>query len=313
LRQYCIARRAIKKYLWPELYRRFAITLFCSEAQLIATLAIVCRPLTVPLQPWITLSLSGPIDSRRTRTALSVRRQYLNAQRLDKLSSEVRSEARQVATDLIQELKDRFPPTDMLDALEIVYPQFWSKKPVVDSKDLWRKVAQLEKFYCKEKQLTDGRRVAKMLSTDALKSQLGHFRSAMAAASPSFMQRHAAACKAAQQDKKLTAPGAAVSEFWKDLASKAAITSMFPEYMKLVEIAMVMVGGSVQDERLFSTLTFVKNKLRSSLGEAHLNDCLFLYSTRDEFDDGSFPYARAYELWRAARPRRGEGLMEDVE
>ena len=47
--------------------------------------------------------------------------------------------------------------------------------------------------------------------------------------------------------------------------------------------SLVLVGGGVEDERTFSTLTFVKNNLRSCLGEPHLNVCLRLLCSRDDY------------------------------
>jgi len=39
----------------------------------------------------------------------------------------------------------------------------------------------------------------------------------------------------------------------------------FPEYVKLVEMAMVQIMGSVEDECCFSMLAFMKSKLHNRL------------------------------------------------
>jgi hypothetical protein len=39
----------------------------------------------------------------------------------------------------------------------------------------------------------------------------------------------------------------------------------FPNYVKLVEMAMVQIMGSVEDERCFFTLAFMISKLRNGL------------------------------------------------
>jgi len=44
---------------------------------------------------------------------------------------------------------------------------------------------------------------------------------------------------------------------------------IFLEFYKLVEIAIVQVLGSIEDERCFSSLSFLKNKLWNSL-DTHL-------------------------------------------
>ncbi len=43
------------------------------------------------------------------------------------------------------------------------------------------------------------------------------------------------------------------------------LSSSFLEYVKLVELAMVQIVGSMEDERCFSTLAFMKSKLQNRL------------------------------------------------
>jgi hypothetical protein len=49
------------------------------------------------------------------------------------------------------------------------------------------------------------------------------------------------------------------------------------ELFKLVELVIVMVLGSVEDERTFSTLTFMKSKLRNRL-TTHLDLVVRMYA-----------------------------------
>jgi hypothetical protein len=48
---------------------------------------------------------------------------------------------------------------------------------------------------------------------------------------------------------------------YKTINASQVLTHSFPEYFKLVEMAIVHVLGSVEDERCFSSLMFMKNKL----------------------------------------------------
>jgi hypothetical protein len=41
------------------------------------------------------------------------------------------------------------------------------------------------------------------------------------------------------------------------------LSSSFLEYVKLVELAIVQIVGSMEDERCFSTLAFIKSKLQN--------------------------------------------------
>jgi hypothetical protein len=62
---------------------------------------------------------------------------------------------------------------------------------------------------------------------------------------------------------------------WRALDS--ASVCIFPEYMRLAEMVVVHVLGLVQDERCFSSLSFLKNKLRNSLDQ-HLQLVVGMYS-----------------------------------
>ena len=55
------------------------------------------------------------------------------------------------------------------------------------------------------------------------------------------------------------------------MACNRAFVSNFLEFAKLAEIAIVQVLGSVEDERTFSSLSFLKDKTRNKLDNAHLS------------------------------------------
>ena len=74
------------------------------------------------------------------------------------------------------------------------------------------------------------------------------------------------------------------------------------KYFKLADLCQTMILGSVEDERMFSAMTF-KSKLRKKL-DKNVDTCLRLYVTKYEFDN--FPYERALALWRSDHERRGE-------
>ena len=63
-----------------------------------------------------------------------------------------------------------------------------------------------------------------------------------------------------------------------------------------------MILGSVDDERVFSTLGFLKSKFRNKL-DKNLDNCLRLYNSRYEVE--SFPYDRVTNIWRKKCQRRG--------
>jgi len=80
------------------------------------------------------------------------------------------------------------------------------------------------------------------------------------------------------------------------------------EYFKLVDLCQTMILGSVEDERMFSALSFLKSKLRNRL-DKNVETCLRLYVTK--YDVHNFPYERALTLWRLERERRGTNLSNE--
>jgi hypothetical protein len=94
-----------------------------------------------------------------------------------------------------------------------------------------------------------------------------------------------------------------VTKLWKKIGSNALMLNWLSKVFKVAEIAVTAVLGSVEDERTFSTLGFMKSKLRNQLG-GHLNICVKLCS-QPFFTQGNFPYADAIAFWSDERARRG--------
>lgn len=66
------------------------------------------------------------------------------------------------------------------------------------------------------------------------------------------------------------------------------------EYFHLYELYQTMIIGSVEDERVFSSLQFVKSKVRNILVKK-LENCFRLYVSLYNVD--MFPYDRAIAIW----------------
>jgi DNA primase large subunit len=71
----------------------------------------------------------------------------------------------------------------------------------------------------------------------------------------------------------------------------------------LMEIAVTAVFGSVEDERTFSTLGFMKSKLHNHLG-SHLDTDVKLFS-QPFYKQDTFHYNSAITHWREQRARLG--------
>lgn len=63
-----------------------------------------------------------------------------------------------------------------------------------------------------------------------------------------------------------------------------------------------MILGSMEDERVFSALSFVKSRLHNRL-DRNLETCLRLHVLGYEFD--MFPYDRVILIWSSLTERRG--------
>ena len=78
------------------------------------------------------------------------------------------------------------------------------------------------------------------------------------------------------------------SRFWRELCLNAKFKVDCSEYLVLAELAFVMVPGSVEDERLFSAMNFIKNDLRNRLKNPHLTATVRLFFSR-QLNGEDFP------------------------
>jgi hypothetical protein len=78
----------------------------------------------------------------------------------------------------------------------------------------------------------------------------------------------------------------------------------FGVWVKVAELVMVMVPGSVKDERMFSTLKYIRNPQRNRLQAQHLTCCARGFKS-SAFGVESFPYPEAILEWISAMKRRG--------
>jgi hypothetical protein len=87
-----------------------------------------------------------------------------------------------------------------------------------------------------------------------------------------------------------------VSCLWRMLHANIALVGQFPEYIRLAQIALVHVLGSVEDERCFSSLTFLKDKLQNRLASDHLSVVMGLYG-QQVYNLENFPYDDCFHTW----------------
>ena len=95
-----------------------------------------------------------------------------------------------------------------------------------------------------------------------------------------------------------------VTKLWKKLAESEVLWESISKYFKLAELCLTMILGSMEDERVFSALGFLKSKVRNKL-DKNLENCLRLYTSTYEINN--FPYEKEMWLWKKKCQRRGLG------
>ena len=87
-------------------------------------------------------------------------------------------------------------------------------------------------------------------------------------------------------------------------ARRLGARDRFGEWVKVAELVMVMVPGSVEVERMFSTLKYIRSPQRNRLHAQHLTSCARGFKS-SAFSVESFPYPQAILEWHSAKKRRG--------
>ncbi len=87
-----------------------------------------------------------------------------------------------------------------------------------------------------------------------------------------------------------------VIRLWTKINSSSILKHKLSKFIKLVEIACVQVLRSVENERCFLVVAFMKNKLRNRW-TCHLDLCTCFY-TQQFYNIGNFPYEDAMMWWK---------------
>jgi hypothetical protein len=88
---------------------------------------------------------------------------------------------------------------------------------------------------------------------------------------------------------------------WRLVTTSQILVFSFPEYIKLVKLAMVQIIGNVEDERCFSILAFMNSKLRNKL-IIHLPIVVHMFA-QQFYTFENLPYVECIEQWRASQHR----------
>jgi hypothetical protein len=86
-----------------------------------------------------------------------------------------------------------------------------------------------------------------------------------------------------------------VTKLWHQLATNNLLVHCLFEFMRLAKLVIVQVIGSVENERTFSTLDFMKSKLRNRLVR-HLDIAICMFA-QDFFTKETFPFQVVIMDW----------------
>jgi hypothetical protein len=177
-------------------------------------------------------------------------------------------------------------------AFSIFYPQFWLHPEAEVMFDHHLKV--LKKHFGPK--VINGKFVAGLLSSELLDEQTNMFIVTMKA-------NHWIGL-----EKDTLCPGQKplhpLSKVWAYVYVSALLCERLSEFIKGAQIAICSVIGSVEDERTFNTLPFLKSKLRNRL-KSSLDPLMHVFS-QDHFPElEDFPYGEAMDMWIEKTQRRG--------
>jgi hypothetical protein len=189
-----------------------------------------------------------------------------------------------VVQQLSQELKVRFPVQGVLDAMEVVYPQYWRDEKAAEI-SFRKHLKVLKEHFGQPRWIEEDEKkklVAPVLDCFQLELWQPLFKLSMVSNAMHAMER-----------PFNTNP---FTKLWRSLDANTELVAQFLEYLKLAQIAMVYVLGSVEDERVFSSLTFLKDKLHNRLSADHLGIVIGMHA-QNEFTLENFPYNTCFQSW----------------
>ena len=160
--------------------------------------------------------------------------------------------------------------------MSIVFPQYWFLNCLTDFQ---KRIMTLINHFCKTK-LINGVTINGILDESRLRDQSHSF--------VDIMREEYDLMENPNEEGVIT-------KLWKNLGQRNLLRESIPEYFKLANLCLTMILGSVEDERVVSTLGFLKSNVRNKL-DKNLDNFLRLYNSRYEIY--SFPYDRALNIWR---------------
>ncbi|KAH9296664.1 hypothetical protein KI387_044244 [Taxus chinensis] len=202
---------------------------------------------------------------------------------------ETRIKLKQISETLSSEIRERFCKDKILEEMGVMNPNFWNTeggRADFVRKHFHKSMGTIMEQFTKTSELK-GMEIKGILNTDLLKFQSTNFATTMR-----------------NQYKNLDQPSesGAIARLWRGIYQSSILQEDISEYLRLYELCQTMILGSVEDERVFSALSFIKSKLRNRL-DKNLESCMRCYVSRYSIE--TFSFDRAIAHWNSLCERRG--------
>jgi hypothetical protein len=173
-----------------------------------------------------------------------------------------------------------------MNGLAIVFPQFWLQSNCDDLFLLHIKT--LRTYFCVVWHINHGNKeepqmvqVDPILDAQTLCFQKSLFKLTMKSNIEEAMEE--------PQDRYV------LMKLWQKVSQNLLMVQRLSEFIKIAKIAVTAVLGNVEDERIFSTLGFMKSKFYNYLS-SHLNTTVKMFS-QPFYKHDTFPYNNAITHW----------------
>lgn len=177
---------------------------------------------------------------------------------------------RQAAQLVLDANAQRFPDVPLMGAFEIFEPKWWRSTRVLTGAEMEAlSMSHLTTFadkYGDDATTCDGFLVEKLVDGDALKSEWTNF--------AGFMKARVDQPAWAAMEPR---------EFWTVTFSTDMFAEFLPNFARLAQVLLVLPMTSVENERHFSLMAFIKNNKRNRMLEPHLNICTRLFTCKHTF------------------------------
>lgn len=225
-----------------------------------------------------------------------------------------------IANSVLADMRERFPPSPLMRALSMVHPAYWKR---FASQTFDTDLKNIIKYFAQPRvQYTDAQTSASQGQEEAtLHSNEDFDIDGQAELDASVTQQAGRQGKMVQpildedlllkqkvffmeQAKQTSAPDTCktVQDLWRALTTKESVHRMLSEYVKLAQIYLCIPVTSVENERDFSDMNYIKDEVRNCLQEPHLNACMHIKQCTWTLQ--SLPVADIYDRWLQAKTRR---------